>query len=134
MNQIVKLLGIASILLVVGCASNTSTSVRLESLTSEYEVNLVGFTSSDMQSIQDALAEMRGQKSLRLVYADNRRMEMVYATRASASSVLAALRNEAEELGVSARTRFSGNEIVLESVSSRPARPKRNDDGWEWQA
>jgi hypothetical protein len=107
--------------------------VRVGASTS-YKVVLNGFDASESSKLQDHLGRIKGNQSSRVVYSDNRRTEIQYQTRTMAGSIVQQLDAYAESMGINARVRFAGGEILVDKVSKRIKRDSDRtlDDSGSW--
>lgn len=101
-------------------------------LETAFEIKLDGFANWEAKDIEDALTQLAGYQNHRIQFSSNRRLEIWYETKTSASKINRALDNTFETLGVRATVQFSGNSFNVTKTTLRSKGSITESKDWEW--
>ncbi len=101
-------------------------------LDTAFEIKLDGFATREARDIEDSLTQLKGYRDHRIQFSNNRRLDLWYETKTSASKINKALDNIFDALGVRANVQFSGNTFKVTRVTPRPKESVTETKDWTW--
>jgi hypothetical protein len=97
-----------------------------------FEIKLDGFASWEAHDIADTLTELKGYRDHRILFSNNRRLEIWYETTTSASKISRTLDNKFKELDIRANVQFSGSTFKATKITLRQKESVTDSKDWEW--
>ena len=101
-------------------------------LETTFEIKLDGFATWEARDIEDTLTELKGYQDHRIQFSSNRRLEISYETKTSASKISRALDDIFNELGIRANVQFSGSTLKVTKITLRQEESVTESKDWEW--
>jgi len=96
---------------------------------SGYNLTFNNFSAAQLASIEQALTTLSGYRSHRPGYIGHTRAEYWYQTRLGSAALNRDVQLILKQLGLRATQQFSGNSLVVEHISLRPATPSTD---YQW--